>query len=127
MSTETFTPPPLHAINWNELCTPDPAAAAKFYGEMFGWTTEAMPGMDHYTLVKQGDRTFGGIIAPPKPGIPPHWINYVSVEDVDATVARATALGAKICLPPFDIGEAGRIAIITDPQGAAIGLHCCKK
>ena len=112
-----------NGINWNELCTPDPKSAAQFYGAMFGWTTEPMPGMDHYTILKHGDSMFGGVMAPPKPGIPPHWLNYVTVDDVDAAVAQAISLGASVCLPAMDIGSAGRIAIIVDPQGASIGLH----
>ena len=60
-----------NCIAWNELVTPDPAAAVKFYGSLFGWTTEVMttaPGMD-YTMFKHGDRAFGGVMAPPKPGM----------------------------------------------------------
>ncbi|MCE9611415.1 MAG: VOC family protein [Chthoniobacter sp.] len=116
--------PTPNAIEWNELITPDPDAATRFYGGLFGWTTEvmSMPGMD-YTMMKLGDRAFGGVMAPPKPGIPAHWLNYISTTDLDATVAKATSLGATICAGPMDIGDAGRIAILTDPQGAVFGLH----
>ena len=117
--------PKLNSISWNELITPDPAAAMKFYGGLFGWTTEAMPMAPgkEYTLFKHADNAFGGVMAPPMPGIPPHWLNYVSVTDVDAVVAKATSLGATVCLPPTDIGDAGRIAVLQDPQGAGFGLH----
>ena len=116
--------PTPNSIEWNELITPDPAAAISFYGSLFGWTTEvmSMPGMD-YTMLKLGDRFFGGVMAPPQPGIPAHWLNYVSVTDVDTALAKAVSLGGKVCAGPMDIGEAGRIAIITDPQGATFGLH----
>jgi uncharacterized protein len=60
----------------------------------------------------------------PRPGIPANWLNYVSVTDIDATVAKATRLGATVCMGPMeDIGEVGRIAVIKDPQGATFGLH----
>ena len=116
--------PTPNSIEWNELITPDPAAAVRFYGGLFGWTTEvmSMPGMD-YTMLKLGDNTFGGIMVPPQPGIPAHWLHYVSVADVDAAVAKAVSLGASVCAGPMDIGEAGRIAVIRDPQGASFGLH----
>ena len=114
-----------NAIEWNELITPDPAAALKFYGGLFGWTSEAfeaVPGKP-YTLLKLGDRAFGGVLAPPMPGIPPHWLRYVTVTSVDDSLAKAVSLGAAICLPATDIGVAGRIAVLKDPQGAVFGLH----
>lgn len=114
-----------NAIEWNELITPDPAAALQFYGGLFGWTSEvfeAVPGQP-YTLLKLGDRAFGGVLAPPMPGIPPHWLHYVTVDSVDDAFAKAVNLGASACLPPTAIGEAGRIAVLKDPQGAIFGLH----
>ncbi len=114
-----------NAIEWNELITPDPAAALKFYGGLFGWTGEpfeSVPGQS-YTVLKLGDSGFGGVMAPPMPGIPPHWLHYVTVTSVDESLAKATSLGATVCLLPTDIGEAGRIAVLKDPQGAVFGLH----
>lgn len=114
-----------NSIEWNELITPDSAAALKFYGGLFGWTSEEfpMPGMPPYLLLKHGDRTFGGVMAPPQPGIPPHWLHYVTVTSVDDAFAKAVSLGASAFLPPTEIGEAGRIAVLKDPQGAIFGLH----
>ena len=116
---------PPHSMAWNELATSDPAAAAQFYCSLFGWTTENFcpaPGMD-YTMLKNGDKAFGGVMPVREPGTPPYWINYVGVENLETMVAKATALGAKILVPPMSIGEAGRIAILADPQGAPVGLH----
>jgi len=50
------------------------------------------------------------------------WLGYVTVEDVDATAAKAAKLGGLIAMPPFDVPDVGRIAVLKDPQGAAIGL-----
>ena len=114
----------LNSIAWNELITPDPATAVKFYGDLFGWTTEPFGGGPNpYTLFKHNGEMFGGVMAPPQPGIPPHWLNYVAVADLDAAFAKAVSLGATACVPPMSIGEAGRIAVLRDPQGAGFGLH----
>jgi uncharacterized protein len=116
---------PRHSIAWNELMTSDPAAAVKFYGALFGWTTEIFhpaPGMD-YTIFKNGSESFGGVMNVKQPGSAPYWVNYVSVEKLEPMIEKAASLGAKTLLPPMSIGEAGRIAIIADPQGAPVGLH----
>ena len=111
-------------IGWNELVTSDPAGAIKFYTTLFGWETEKFPGTGNdYTLWKHDGQAFGGVMATPPNNAPTMWTNYVMVEDIDATVAKSTSLGGKTCMPPMDIPEVGRIAIIMDPQGATIGLH----
>jgi uncharacterized protein len=109
-------------FSWNELVSTDVAAAKKFYTGLFGWTTEPFgPGGD-YTLFKQGDTMVGGLMQCPKPGIPAHWLAYVTVEDVDASAAKAKQLGAQVVMEPFDVPTVGRIAVLLDPHGAAIGL-----
>jgi len=119
--------PTLNSIIWNELITPDPAAAVKFYGGLFGWTAEKMPmpGMD-YTMLKHGGENFGGTCSAKQPGVPPHWLHYVSVASLEETIAKATTLGATLCMCPMEIGENGRIAVLKDPQGAVFGLHQMK-
>jgi predicted enzyme related to lactoylglutathione lyase len=126
MSSPENSPDPRepNSIEWNELITPDPEAAVQFYGDLFGWTTEKFPMGDFdYTMFKHGDKTFGGVMKPMQPGTPPLWLNYVSVTDVDASFAKAKSLGATPVAGPMDIGEAGKIAVFQDPQGALIGLH----
>jgi uncharacterized protein len=113
------------AFSWCELNTPDPEAALRFYGELLGWThqTSPMP-MGNYHVVKVGDTSVGGIMAPP-PGSPPMpaaWGAYVTVDDVDACAKRAVELGGKLVYGPADIEEVGRMAVIVDPQGAALSL-----
>jgi predicted enzyme related to lactoylglutathione lyase len=53
------------------------------------------------------------------------WIAYVSVKDINASVAKLTSLGGKVCKGPFPIPTVGQIAIVQDPQGAVFGLHAC--
>jgi uncharacterized protein len=107
---------------WNELVVVDEASAKKFYTSLFGWSTEPFGGSQDYTLFKKGGESVGGVMKCPKPGLPSHWLAYVAVEDVDATAARAKTLGGTVVAGPFDVPTVGRIAVLVDPQGAAIGV-----
>jgi predicted enzyme related to lactoylglutathione lyase len=112
-------------FSWNELMTTDISAAKKFYREALGWELQDMnhPGMA-YTIAKKGTREVAGIMVMPQdtPGMPPSWGSYVTVDDVDARVARAKSLGGKLCVAPQDITNVGRFAVIADPQGAMLGM-----
>jgi predicted enzyme related to lactoylglutathione lyase len=111
------------AFSWFELMTSDVDGAKKFYANLFGWATEAMPMGDmNYTIVKVGEEGLGGIMATPPQaaGSPPNWGVYVTVNDVDATARKAEELGGKIIVPPTDIPTVGRFCVLQDPQGATI-------
>ena len=114
------------AISWSELTTTDPAAAAAFYGQLFGWTFKEMGAeTGHYCVAHVGDTAIGGVMGMPPDapaGMPPHWGNYVTVDNVDQTLAKATALGGKVLVPAMDIPTVGRMAVLQDPQGAVISL-----
>lgn len=113
------------AFSWSELTTPDPAAAATFYGALFGWTIKSMGAeMGGYRLLAVGDTSVGGIMAPPpgSPPMPPHWGCYVTVDDVDACVARCDELGGKTLVPVMEVPTVGRMAVLQDPQGAVISV-----
>ncbi len=107
-------------FSWNELVTTDVESASAFYTNLFGWST--VPFGQHYILFNNGDQSVAGLMKSPQPGRPAQWIAYVSVEDVDASVAKALDLGGRIVVPPMDIPEVGRIAVAQDPQEALIGL-----
>ena len=110
---------------WNELMTNDVQAAKTFYGALLGWEMHDvnLTGTA-YTLLKLGGKEIGGIMAIPDQatGTPPAWGAYVTVNDVDALLVRVEKLGGKICLPPQDIPDVGRFAVIQDPQGAMLSL-----
>ena len=113
------------AFSWSELMTPDPAAATAFYGPLFGWKAEPMPmPQGTYTVVKAGDASVGGIMSPPPgmEGAPAVWGVYVTVTDVDATVAQAVALGGKVIAPVMEVPGVGRMAVLADPQGACFSV-----
>ena len=110
------------SLCWNELGTNDTQKAGEFYSNVFGWTRESFGDSPvEYTMFKIGDRAAGGMykITPEMGPIPPHWIVYFAVDDCDATVQKATELGAQVMKPADDIPEVGRFAILLDPQGAA--------
>lgn len=110
---------------WNELMTRDVEGAKSFYGGTVGWQFDGMP-MEGgtYWVCKDGEQAVGGIMDMNRPdfeGIPPHWFAYLAVDDVDARAAKAVAAGAALLRPIFDVPGVGRIAILKDPTGAAVG------
>lgn len=113
------------AFSWNELMTSDVSGAKAFYGELFGWTLhdEQTPNMV-YTMAKVGDTDVAGmmVIPPEAEGMPPTWGAYVTVDDVDQQIKRAESLGGKVVMPPRDIPDVGRFAVISDPQGAMLTM-----
>lgn len=112
---------------WYDLTTTpgDLAAAGAFYGKVLGWqTTDAgMPGFT-YHLATAGDEMVAGLMEMPAAtsGMPPMWMIYFAADDLDKTIAEATAAGATVHSPAAEIPGTGRFAILADPQGAAFGL-----
>ena len=111
---------------WNELMTRDTASAAKFYTELLGWNADdsSMPGMN-FTVWKAGDKSVGGMMEMPAEipaQVPPHWMTYVAVDDVDALAAKVEGLGGKVLNPVIEIPEVGRFCIVQDPTGAVLSL-----
>jgi uncharacterized protein len=116
---------------WNELMTSDSAAAFKFYSEIFGWKIIQemdMGPMGTYRIYGIGETQLGGMMTTPKAmPMPPMWLYYTETSDLEAAVARATKRGAKIMNGPMDVPGGGRIAQLSDPQGAAFALHQAPK
>ncbi|MEP7028547.1 MAG: VOC family protein [Candidatus Eisenbacteria bacterium] len=118
---------------WPELSTSAQGAAETFYTKLFDWTLKLTPmGEDsHYTIFLKGDRDVaaGAQMQPEtaKAGVPTHWLSYISVANVDETVKRAEALGGKLIAGPFDVMEHGRMAVLSDPSGAAFALWQAKQ
>jgi len=114
------------AFSWNELMTPDPAAAAHFYHQLLGWTFDSMEmGMGPYRVVKVDGQAVGGIMGMPPDapaGMPPVWGCYVTVDNADETAGECAALGGKVLMPPTDIEGVGRFSVLQDPQGAVFSV-----
>ena len=112
---------------WNELVTTDPGRCNAFYGTVLGWTSRDMDMGEGgtYTMFQANGTDVGGMFkmqGPQFEGVPPHWMGYIAVDDVDAAVAKVEGAGGAVKAPPFDVPGVGRIAVITDPTGAAVSL-----
>lgn len=115
--------------SWVDLATPDLAASEGFYGTLFGWAFDAQDTGDAdnpYVLATQGGKAVAGVMKLTQEmregGMPPVWSTYVTVEDVDASVAKAKELGGAVLREPMDVMNAGRMAVLADPTGAVFCL-----
>jgi predicted enzyme related to lactoylglutathione lyase len=113
------------AFCWSELLTRDTAVAVKYYTALFGWKTKVTEGAGFpYTHWQNDGADIGGMMAIMKDWgpMPPCWVNYIQVQNCDETAAKATSLGGKVCMPPTDIPNTGRFAMVQDPQGAMFSV-----
>lgn len=109
-------------FSWADLSTSDAAGAKAFYGGLFGWDAEDMPGeMGTYTMFRLAGRDVAGCFEQGD-GAPPHWNSYVTVEDVDASASRAATLGGSLLMDAADVEGIGRMAVIADPLRAPVAL-----
>jgi len=109
-----------NTLGWNELQARDVDAAKKFYAPLFGWTLKESP---EYTEFHLGERAIGGMLKSQAPeGVPSFWLPYFVVDDCDAAVQKSSASGGSVHVPPMDIPNVGRFAVITDPQGASFAV-----
>lgn len=113
------------SLCWNELMTTDTRKAADFYTGLFDWGKDVQNfGPMEYTMFTNGGRPTSGMlqITPEMGNIPPNWLVYFAVDDCDASVQKASELGANVMKPADDIPGIGRFAILTDPQGANFAI-----
>ncbi|HEX6859565.1 MAG TPA: VOC family protein [Caulobacteraceae bacterium] len=101
---------------WYELMSTDPKASEAFYTEVVGWNARKFEGGD-YTVFQTGEEGVAGVMASP-PGMPSFWIGYIHTDDVDAELERIKAAGGKVMKEAWDVPTVGRMAAVTDPQGA---------
>ena len=124
MTTYTHAKP-AGTPTWSDLLTPDIDAARTFYHAIFGWDYDiGGPEYGGYTTARLGTRMTVGMSGPP-PGValrPAAWALYFATEDIEADVARAVKLGAKVLYPPMVVGAFGSMATLEDPTGAAFSF-----
>jgi len=116
------------SLCWVELGTTDGEAAKKFYTELFGWDSTDSPigPGEVYTILKLDGKDVGALFKMPdamtSQGIPPNWLSYVSVTNVNETAQKAKDAGATLMKEPFDVMTVGRMAVVQDPTGAVFAL-----
>ena len=106
---------------WHELQTPNKAAAHDFYSKAVGWKKQAWDQDPSYTMFAAPSGPLGASIETREAS--PHWLPYIGTPDVDATVAAAIRLGARVKTPATSLPNGGRFAVLEDAQGAAFGVH----
>ena len=114
--------------NWVDLQTTDQAAAKAFYNGVFGWSYDDQPmeGDAVYSIARIGAESVAAI-APQSPelaaaGAPPMWNTYLAVDSADEASAKVGPAGGTVAMEPFDVMDAGRMAFVLDPSGAAVAL-----
>ena len=112
---------------WYDLMSPDVDGATRFYSEVVGWGTQQWDGPAEYTMWTASGVPIGGVVPltgeHAAAGVVPHWMAYITVADVDATIEKAKSKGASVVAEPRDIPDTGRFAVIRDPQGALIAVY----
>jgi predicted enzyme related to lactoylglutathione lyase len=108
---------------WYELQTSAVEAAKTFYRKVLGWDLQDMPMQGGtYTIFNVDGAGVGGLMQLTAPGVAPFWSPYIEVDDVDAGAAKVGQLGGEIRVPPMDIPNVGRFAVVADPQGSHFNL-----
>jgi predicted enzyme related to lactoylglutathione lyase len=106
---------------WHELITPNAAGAHEFYSKAVGWTKQGWAHDKSYSMFVASTGPLGAAVE--NRSAVPRWLAYVGVPSVDAAVATAVRLGAKVLTPPTDVPNAGRHAVLADPQGGVFAVH----
>jgi hypothetical protein len=123
--------PELGEASWHELMTTDAQAAMTFYKQVFGWQpseTMDMGPAGKYQMFNRPHGMIGGMMnKPPEMAkVPPNWLIYFRVPDVNAAAERVKANGGRILSGPNEVPGGDKVATAADPQGAAFGLHSKK-
>ena len=107
---------------WVDLASKDPAAARDFYSRLFGWNIEVNPDPQYggYGLAKVEGKDAAGIGGAMTPDQPSAWSVYIGTDDIEALAKRINDAGGTVAMPPFDVGDQGRMAVFQDPSGAFI-------
>jgi predicted enzyme related to lactoylglutathione lyase len=114
---------------WIDIMTSDAEATRTFYSRLFGW--EALEQSEefggYFMWARDGVPVAGGVPAEPGQPAPGAWTVYLAVDDATKAVESATAAGAQVVVPPTTVGDAGVMAVLIDPTGAAVGLWQAKE
>jgi uncharacterized protein len=123
IQTKQRTRPPGTPI-WNDVSAPDAAAARDFYTSLFGWDVFVAPEEQYggYGMFLQDSKQVAGVGPTMGEHQPAAWSTYVLTENAEETMAKVTAAGGQVVVPPMVVGTNGTMAIFTDPTGAFLGV-----
>ncbi|HMJ52255.1 MAG TPA: VOC family protein [Polyangiaceae bacterium] len=119
----------LGTVAWVDLQTPDLDKARKFYGELLGWSFIGGddPNSGFYTTAQIRGRKVAGLAKPPREANSlPAWTVYLAASNADDIARKTKEAGGQVLMPPMDVMEQGRMAILSDPTGAAFGVWQAK-
>ena len=119
--------PPPGSILWTDLTVPNAEAVRDFYREVAGWgvTPVDMGGYADYTMTSPADGSAVAGVCHARgvnAGLPAQWLVYISVADLDDSIARCSKLGGSVVFGPRSMGQHGRYCVIRDPAGAVAAL-----
>lgn len=115
--------PATRPMSWVELWSKDASAVLPFYTSVLDLGVEQMPmPTGPYHILKAGDVSVGGVMTSPNSEAPPMWLPYLTVDDLDATLAAVRDAEGALYVDPMSVEGVGRFAVVADRQGAALGL-----
>lgn len=107
------------AMSWNQLSTRDLPKVREFYTQLLGWEINKDEAQNYHYILNKGRMNGGIMLMDDNFGdMPSVWATFFSVDDIDATAAKAQTLGGNLLMPVMDAGDNGRIGVIADPTGA---------
>ena len=110
-------------MQW-QIVTTEPDTLEQFYGSLFGWKISSNNALGYREIAAGGIK---GGLWPAPPGAPSFVQLFVGVPDVEASVAKATALGAKMIVPVTTLPDGDVMAVLADPMGVTFGLMKSKE
>ncbi|GEM_PF-458009 len=112
-------------FSWHELLTHDVEQAKAYYAALFGWTSTTVPmeGAEYHMFRLDGEPVAGMMQIQPEWGpVPPNWMSYATVDNVEAAVERVQKNGGNVLQPAKEIPGMGRLAVVQDPGGAVLSF-----
>lgn len=123
MSEQTPAP---GAIVWTDLTVPDADRVHEFYARVVGWKPQPveMGGYSDYSMISPDGASAVGVCHArgPNADLPPVWLVYVQVADLEESLRSCRELGGEVIVEPRSLGDSGRMAVIRDPAGAVLAL-----
>lgn len=119
---------PAGTISWVDISVPEAESLREFYSKVVGWKSQPIDVDDYqdYAMVPpDGSDAVAGVCHAKgsNADLPPQWLVYIAVDDLDASMARCTELGGKVIVGPKNIGPSFRFCVIQDPAGAVLAIH----